>query len=107
MEKTQNSLIRKNGKISGLIFRELIKRGYSLEEGVRVWNIADSKLWYLTPAQAQAYLDMDNSPEYEEAVHKEQSNRLFQEHADLIVEMIGAGEAVNVIDLGCGDGKKA
>jgi len=109
MEKAEvkdNSLIKKNGKISGLIFKELVRRGYSIEGDTRVWNIADSKLWYLTPEQAQAYLDMDHSPEYEEAVHKEQSNRLLQENADLIIKKFNEG-AVNVIDLGCGDGKKA
>ena len=36
-------------KINDLIFKELIKRGYSLEGNTRIWNIADSKLWYLTP----------------------------------------------------------
>ena len=47
-------------KINDLIFKELIKRGYSLEGNTRVWNIADSKLWYLTPEQAQGYLDLDS-----------------------------------------------
>ena len=40
-------------QINDLIFKELIKRGYSLEGKTRIWNIADSKLWYLTPEQAQ------------------------------------------------------
>ena len=52
---------KKGQKINDLIFRELIKRGYSLEGNTRIWNIADSKLWYLTPEQAQSYLDAENS----------------------------------------------
>jgi len=40
-------------KINDLIFKELIKRGYELEGKTRVWDVADSKLWYLTPEQAQ------------------------------------------------------
>ena len=50
-------------KINDLIFRELIKRGYSLEGNTRIWNIADSKLWYLTPEQAKAYLDLEELKE--------------------------------------------
>jgi len=46
--KKNNSLVN-NSKINDLIFKELLKRGYSLEGNTRIWNLADSKLWYLTP----------------------------------------------------------
>ena len=49
--------------INDLIFKELIKRGYSLEGNTRVWNIADSKLWYLTPEQSEAFLDIEKGKE--------------------------------------------
>jgi len=29
-------------KINDLIFKELLKRGYSLEGNTRIWNLADS-----------------------------------------------------------------
>ena len=52
---------KQSQKINDLIFRELVKRGYSLEGNTRIWNIADSKLWYLTPEQAQGFLDLEAS----------------------------------------------
>lgn len=63
-------------KINDLIFKELIKRGYSLEGNTRVWNIADSKLWYLTSKQAQAYLDLERSKDY--------SKQLFKAELDML-----------------------
>ena len=63
--------------INDLIFRELIKRGYSLEGNTRVWNIADSKLWYLTPEQAQGYLDLEKDEKY-------QKNVIQKVHDDII-----------------------
>ncbi len=94
-----------NSEINDLIFKELIKRGYSLEGNTRVFNIADSKLWYLTPAQAQAFLDLEQSKDYQKDV--------IQKEIDLIKNNIGevteniTNKPVNLIDLGCGDGKKA
>ncbi|MBU0466996.1 MAG: L-histidine N(alpha)-methyltransferase [Nanoarchaeota archaeon] len=89
-------------KINDLIFRELIKRGYSLKGNTRVWNIADSKLWYLTPEQAQAYLDLEESEEYD-ATSIEYD--LLSNYSDMIKKEIKSG-AINIVDLGCGDGKK-
>ena len=63
--------------INDLIFKELIKRGYSLEGNTRVWNIADSKLWYLTPEQAQAYLEaVEKAPDYKLAMIDTEINLL-------------------------------
>lgn len=93
-------------KINDLIFKELIKRGYSLRGNTRVWNIADSKLWYLTPKQARAYLDLEKSKEYNKAMFETEIEMLKQFMPD-IAERIFTGSAVNIIDIGCGDGKKA
>jgi|TARA_B100001964_G_C14211436_1_gene590687 uncharacterized SAM-dependent methyltransferase len=91
-------------KINDLIFKELIKRGYSLEGNTRIWNIADSKLWYLTPDQAQSYLDLEDEKKYkEEVTNKELA--LIDENIDEILKEAGEGP-LNIIDLGCGDGKK-
>jgi len=92
-------------QINDLIFRELIKRGYSLEGNTRVWNIADSKLWYLTPEQAQSFLDLENSKEYNEDIIQKEI-KIIRENMKEIVEKVG-GKPINLIDLGCGDGKKA
>lgn len=91
--------------INDLIFKELIKRGYSLEGKTRVWNIADSKLWYLTPEQAQAFLDLEKDEGYREEIIQKETN-LIQENIKDVLEIIG-GKAMNIVDLGCGDGKKA
>ncbi|NPE26802.1 methyltransferase domain-containing protein [Methanococcoides sp. SA1] len=96
---------KKSHKINDLIFKELIKRGYSLEGNTRIWNIADSKLWYLTPEQAQAYLDLENSQEFKESASNVEFD-LIKNNMDEIQEKIGEGN-MNIIDLGCGDGKKA
>jgi uncharacterized SAM-dependent methyltransferase len=95
----------KTNGINDLIFKELLKRGYSLEGNTRVWNIADSKLWYLTPDQSQAYLDLENSKEYQKMASSPEF-KLVEKWINLLKKEAGA-EAVNVIDLGCGDGKKA
>jgi uncharacterized SAM-dependent methyltransferase len=92
-------------RVNDLIFKELVKRGYALEGKTRVWNIADSKLWYLTPEQSQAFLDLERSEDYQKDVIKKELT-LINKNIDEIVEELG-GEPINVIDLGCGDGKKA
>jgi uncharacterized SAM-dependent methyltransferase len=97
---------KKASQINDLIFKELIKRGYALEGKTRVWNIADSKLWYLTPEQSQAYLDLEDSENFKELA----SNMEFDLLAKAIPEIISTLEdtkGLNIIDLGCGDGKKA
>jgi uncharacterized SAM-dependent methyltransferase len=92
-------------QVNDLIFKELVRRGYSLEGKTRLWNIADSKLWYLTPEQAQGFLDLEKSEEYQKEV--------IQKEIDLVEESIGdiidkfKKSPMNIVDLGCGDGKKA
>lgn len=93
-------------KINDLIFKELIKRGYSLRGKTRVWNIADSKLWYLTSKQAQAYLDLEKSKDYGNKIFKVELAMLKKFFPE-ISEKILYGSSINVIDIGCGDGKKA
>ena len=95
----------KGPAVNDLIFRELIKRGYALEGNTRIWNIADSKLWYLTPKQSQAFLDLESSEDYQKDV--------IQKEIDLINGNVGnimeefKNDSLNIVDLGCGDGKKA
>jgi uncharacterized SAM-dependent methyltransferase len=93
-------------KINDLIFKELIKRGYSLRGNTRVWNIADSKLWYLTPKQAKAYLDLENSKEYSKRMFETEIEMLKKNMPEITTKILH-GSAINIIDIGCGDGKKA
>lgn len=94
-----------NNKINDLIFRELIKRGYSLEGNTKIWNIADSKLWYLTPDQAQSFLDLESSKDYQKDIIQKEID-LINDNIGEILKNIGTSP-MNIIDLGCGDGKKA
>jgi len=92
-------------EMNDLIFKELIKRGYSLEGNTRIWNIADSKLWYLTPEQAQGFLDLEASTDYQQDVIQKEID-LVNNNVGEILDKVGK-ENLNIIDLGCGDGKKA
>ncbi len=92
-------------QINDLIFRELIKRGYSLEGNTRIWNIADSKLWYLKPEQAQSFLDLEESKSYQEEIIQKEIT-LIEDNIEELIDKIGA-DNLNILDLGCGDGKKA
>jgi len=94
-----------NSKINDLIFKELIKRGYSLEGNTRVWNIGDSKLWYLTPEQAQFYLDLEDEKQYKKDITQKETDLITENINDVVTSF--KGEPINIIDLGCGDGRKA
>jgi uncharacterized SAM-dependent methyltransferase len=96
---------KESSQINDLIFKELIKRGYSLEGNTRVWNIADSKLWYLTPDQAQAFLDLESSKDYQKNLIQNEID-LINGNISEIISHVGT-ENLNIIDIGCGDGKKA
>lgn len=95
----------KNEEINDLIFKELIKRGYALNGNTRIWNIADSKLWYLRPEQAQAFLDLEKSEDYQKDVIQKEIDLINKELKNIISKI--SGEKINIVDLGCGDGKKA
>ncbi|MCR4285026.1 MAG: L-histidine N(alpha)-methyltransferase [archaeon] len=92
-------------EINGLIFRELIKRGYSLDGNTRIWDVSDSKLWYLKPYQAQAYLDLLDSQDYKSGFAPKEEI-MINENIQEIVDRVG-DTPLNIIDLGCGDGRKA
>ncbi len=92
-------------EINDLIFKELLKRGYKLEGKTRTWNIADSKLWYLTPKQAQGYLDLIKTKRYKESIIKKEVS-LIKNHIKDFLKVLSK-TSCNIIDLGCGDGEKA
>jgi len=102
--KTSNSLT-KAMEFNDLIFKELIKRGYSLEGRTRVWDIADSKLWYLTPEQAQGFLDLESDKNYQINIIQKEVD-LINANMESIIKKLGKNP-LNMIDIGCGDGKKA
>ncbi len=95
----------KKTEINGMIFKELIKRGYSLDGNTRIWNIADSKLWYLKPEQAQAFLDLENSQDYKKDIIQKEIDLINENIDDMVKDL--KGKYWNIVDIGCGDGKKA
>jgi len=92
-------------QINDLIFKELIKRGYSLDGKTRVWDLGDSKLWYLKPEQAQGYLDLIETDAYKKKFINKEEN-LISKKMQEIVDMVN-NEPINLVDLGCGDGTRA
>ncbi len=92
-------------KINDLIFKELITRGYHKEGKKRVWNLADSKLWYITPEQAQGFLDLEKTKDYKKSIIDKEVS-LIKKNLTKIIKKLPF-KSCNLIDLGCGDGKKA
>ncbi len=92
-------------KIHPLIFRELVRRGYSLQGKTRIWNIADSKLEYITPEQAKTYLSITSSEDYASKKPSREAVLIHQHLTSLLSHL--PSESLNIIDLGCGNGKKA
>jgi len=92
-------------QINDLIFKELLKRGYKLEGKTRVWDIADSKLWYLTSSQAQGFLDLSYTKGYKKSIIDKEVSLIKEHLADFVKAL--PKDSCNILDLGCGDGKKA
>jgi uncharacterized SAM-dependent methyltransferase len=91
-------------KLKEIIFKELIKRGYSINKKNRVWNVSDSKLWYLTEEQAREMIELENSKNYADENKKEKM--FLAENIEEIKKEIGC-EGINFIDIGCEGGEEA
>lgn len=91
--------------INDLTFNELLKRGVKQTPKGRLWNLADSRLWYITPEQAEAYLALEKSKGYREGLI-EAEIKLIRQNLDTIIPQL-LGQQYNLIDLGCGKGEKA
>lgn len=87
------------------IFKELIKRGYSRSGKRRIWDVANSKLWYLTPELIQGFLRLSEYPPYRKHFIESELD-LVRKHSQFILKQIG-NKNFNLIDLGSGDGSKA
>ena len=87
------------------VFRELIKRGYSKHDGTRVWDISDSKLWYMTPELVEGFLRLEQFGPYKKNILAPEIS-LFKAHTPHIISLLEA-DSFNLIDMGCGDGLKS
>lgn len=104
-KQPKNNFGGNNSKINDLIFQELLKRGYSLEGKSKVWNISDSRFWYITPEQSQAFLDLEKKDPKQKMFVKQETGLIKKHCKELTLGLDGKG--INLIDLGCGDGTKA
>jgi uncharacterized SAM-dependent methyltransferase len=86
------------------VVNEMVKRGFSEENGKRVWDISDSKLWYLTPELAEGFLKLLDFEPFRKNVVEVEIN-LIKDHT-LEIFKNSELESFNIIDLGCGDGLK-
>ena len=92
-------------KVNELIFRELVKNGYSRSNGNKCWDIAERRFLYLTPEQANNFLNLKNFEVYKKQIIERELN-LIEEHGKKIAETVG-DEPFNLVDIFCGDGTKA
>jgi len=87
------------------LFREFIKNGYATEDGKKIWNIADRKFLYMNPKLSKSFLDLRSFKFYKEQVINREIALL---HANsLKLKKLVGKEPYNLIDVYCGDGKKA
>lgn len=90
--------------INPTIFKELVKRGYSKKNGTRVWDISDSKLWYLTPEMVKGFLKLAKYEPYRKNV-VDRELRLIEKYTNGIIKKTGL-KSFNLVNLGCGSGRK-
>jgi len=88
-----------------MVVRELIKRGYSIRNGTKVWDVSDSKLWFSTPELSKAFLELKRNSFYKEHVD-DREMLLLNGNTKKIVEMLGT-KNFNLIEIGCAEGSKA
>jgi hypothetical protein len=91
--------------INDLIFNQFLIRSYTLEGKTRVWNIADSKLWYITPEQAQGFLNLESDEAYKASIIDKEVG-LIRKYLPKFKSKL-TEQNYNLVDLGCGDGMKA
>ncbi len=96
---------KESRQVNNLIFKELIKRGYSEENGSKIWNIADSKLIFCSNNKEQAFFDFEKNSRYQNKIDFQEINTI-QDNIKEIKDNI-KDKAINIVDLGCGSGKKA
>lgn len=91
--------------LNEIIFKELVKRGYSIQGKKRVWDVANSKLWYITPELVKGYLSLNRYAPFKKNFIDFEI-KLIKKNVKGMVKYCKECR-FNLIDLGCGDGLKA
>ncbi|MFH1425194.1 MAG: L-histidine N(alpha)-methyltransferase [archaeon] len=88
------------------IFKSLVRKGQSeRRDGRKVWDISDRGLLYVSDGLAESFLKLRAHPRYRATIINIEIE-LLEKMAFKFFEIVG-DEPCNLIDLGCGDGKKA
>ncbi len=91
--------------IKQAILKELVKNGYSEENGSKVWSIANTSLWFITPEMSRAFLKLRDVPRYRETIIETEIKLLEENIASFLESMKNV--KFNLIDMNCGNGEKA
>ena len=87
-------------------FEELIKKGYvQRSDGRKIWDIANRSLLYMTKDLAEAFLRLQSHPRYKATIVNIEMELLEKVAKDFLFK--AGSEPFNLIDISCGNGKKA
>jgi len=88
------------------VMKTLVRKGrVERADGSRVWDISDRSLLYIGPDLAESFLKLRAHPRYKATIVDLEIN-LLKKIAPKFLEVVGDNPC-NLIDMGCGDGKKA
>lgn len=88
-----------------IICRELIKNGYSVDNGAHVYDIADRSFRYINIKMAKAFLKLRVHPRYKTTIIDTEIKLLKQYCAGFFKGL--ENSPFNLIDISCVDGTKA
>ncbi len=88
-----------------ILLGELIKNGYSIENSIKIWNMARRCFRYINPEMAKAFLKVFEHPRFKATVNDIEI-RLLKEHIPNFSSHIKENQ-FNLIDMSCIDGSKA
>jgi len=91
--------------IKDVVFKEFVRNGYAKSDGKRIWDIAKRKFLYLTPELAKGFLKVRGLGVYKKQI-VDREIALINAHAPKFSKLVG-NEPFNLLDIFCGDGKKA
>jgi len=91
--------------IKDVLFKEFVRNGYAKSNGKRIWDIAKRKFLYMTPELAKGFLKIRGLGVYKKQI-VDREIALINAHAPKLSKLVGK-EPFNLLDIFCGDGKKA
>ncbi|MDO8508529.1 MAG: L-histidine N(alpha)-methyltransferase [Nanoarchaeota archaeon] len=91
--------------IKELLLKELVKNGYSVENGINIWDISDRSFRFINKEMADAYLKLKEHPRYKSNVIDKEL-KLLKETSKQLLKCVEDCE-FNLIDMGCISGEKA